>query len=196
MGITCYACGKTSKGNMPIAKIDGEERSYCADCYWKLEKQYKGRKTCEECAHFSDEICKKTNETLVPVTIGFNLYYVRAENCGYLSTDKEAFIEEIKKLEAAGCYEEATIEYEKLGMKEEAEAAEKKITSRPKRPFDKSDQVQSLVRKGKTLTYYCCHCGAPVKIGAKSPKVQKTCPNCKGDLEVIDLIKLIKQHPQ
>ncbi len=81
-------------------------------------------------------------------------------------------------------------------MTKEAEAAEKKIKSTAKHPIDTYEQVQSLVRKGKTLTYYCCHCGTPLKIGVKSPKIQKTCPNCRGDLEVINLSKLIKQHPQ
>lgn len=196
MDVKCYGCGKTSKGNMPKAKIDGEERSYCADCYWKLDKQYKDKQTCEECAHFSDDKCKKTNEVLVPVTIGFNTYYVQAEQCKHFSSDKEAFIEEIKKLETAGKFDEAALEYEKLGMTEQAEQARKRIKPTTKLHSDVTSQVQNLVKRGKTLTYYCCHCGVSLKIGAKSPKIQKTCPNCDGDLEVIDLGKLIKQHAQ
>ena len=54
--------------------------------------------------------------------------------------------------------------------------------------------VKTLSEKGRTLTLYCCHCGAPQKIGGKSQEVQKTCPRCQGDLEIVDLSKFIKQH--
>jgi len=54
--------------------------------------------------------------------------------------------------------------------------------------------IKTLSEKGKTLTYYCCHCGAPLKIGAKFPEIQHSCSRCRGDLEVVDLAKLIKQH--
>jgi hypothetical protein len=54
--------------------------------------------------------------------------------------------------------------------------------------------AKNLSEKGQTLTYYCCHCGAPLKISGKASEIQKNCPRCKGDLEIIDLAKLIKQH--
>ena len=54
--------------------------------------------------------------------------------------------------------------------------------------------VKNLSEKGQTLTYYCCHCGAPIKIGAKAPEIQDTCFRCKGDLEIVNLAKFIKQH--
>ena len=187
----CYSCGKVSSG-MIQAKIRGEERSYCADCYWKIDKEYKQKKTCEDCAHFSEENCKKTSTKLSPSTIGYNTYFVQAENCKYLSTDKQDFLEQAKKLEAEGKHEEAASQYEKLAMPEKAEEARKKMT--PTTPIDASSSVKTLTKKGQTITYYCCHCGAPLKIGAKAEKIQKTCPSCKGDLEVINLGKLIKQH--
>lgn len=189
MPTKCYSCGKVSKGNMPTAKIEDQERPYCADCYWKLEKEYKQKKTCDECAHFSKDRCKKTGIHLIPVTIGYNTYFTQAEKCVSFSTDKEVILEEITKLELARRYEDAALEYEKLGMLDEAEQTRKKVL-----PIDINASVKALAEKGQTLTYYCCHCGAPLKIGAKSPQVQKTCKQCGGDLEVINLGKLINQH--
>jgi hypothetical protein len=176
---------------MPTVKIGREERSYCADCYWKIEKEYKGKRNCEECSYFSNEKCKKKGKPLEPVTVGYSTYFVQAEKCGDFSTDKEIALAEIKKLEAGGQYEEATAEYEKLGMTEEAEKTRKKM---PAQSIDANALVENLAKKGQTLTYYCCHCGAPLEIGAKAPQIQKTCPSCKGDLQVINLGKFIKQH--
>ena len=39
--------------------------------------------------------------------------------------------------------------------------------------------VKTLSEKGQTLTYYCCHCGAPLKIGAKAPGIQTPAPDAK-----------------
>jgi NAD-dependent SIR2 family protein deacetylase len=176
---------------MPTVKIGREERSYCADCYWKIDKEYKGKKNCEECSYFSNEKCKKKGKPLEPVTVGYNTYFVQAEKCGDFSTDKEVALGEIKKLMAQGQFEEAALGYEKLGMDDEAEEARKKI---PAPSVNSEAQVKVLAKRGQTLTYYCPHCGAPLKIGAKAPLIQKTCPSCRGDLEVINLGKLIKQH--
>jgi predicted SprT family Zn-dependent metalloprotease len=118
---------------------------------------------------------------------------VQAENCNYFSSDNEAFLEQAKKLEAQGRHEEAALEYDKLGMTEQAEEARKKMPASVS-ATDIKGQLKTLTQKGQTLTYYCCHCGAPLKIGSKAPKIEKTCPRCKGDLEIIDLSKLIKQH--
>ena len=52
--------------------------------------------------------------------------------------------------------------------------------------------VKNLSEKGQTLTYYCCHCGAPLKIGAKAPEIQNTCPRCQGDLEISKLCQIHK----
>jgi NAD-dependent SIR2 family protein deacetylase len=187
----CYNCGKVSSGSMPTVKIGRQERSYCADCYWRIEKEYKGKKNCEECSYFSNEKCKKKGKPLEPVTVGYSTYFVQAEKCGDFSTDKEIALAEIKKLEAKGQYEEAAAEYENWGMAEEAEKARKKM---PAPSIDANALVKNLAKKGQTLTYYCCHCGAPLKIGAKAPQIQKTCPSCRGDLQVINLGKFIEQH--
>ena len=74
-------------------------------------------------------------------------------------------------------------------MTDEAEAARKKIV-----PIDINAQIKALANKGQTITYYCCHCGEPLKIGVKATQIQTACPKCKGDLEIINLGKLIKQH--
>ncbi|HMK95158.1 MAG TPA: hypothetical protein VK536_07125 [Candidatus Limnocylindrales bacterium] len=177
---------------MPTVKIGRDERSYCADCYWKIEKEYKSKKNCEECSYFSNEKCKKKGKPLEPITVGYSTYFVQAEKCGDYSTDKEIAIAEIKKLEAKGQFDEAASEYEKWGMTDEAEQARKKMPPPAGTEVDAS--VRNLAKKGQTLTYYCCHCGAPLKIGAKAPQIQKTCPSCKGDLQVINLGKFIKQH--
>jgi DNA-binding transcriptional MerR regulator len=179
---------------MPTAKIGGKERTYCADCYWKIEKEYKSKKNCEDCSYFSKDRCKKNAQHLEPVTIGYNTYFVQAEKCSDFSTDKEIALKEIKKLEAQRQFEEAASEYEKLGMTAEAEEAKKKAKQTPEHPIDLNAQIKNLSQKGQTITYYCCHCGAPLKIGAKAPKIQETCPKCNGDLQVINLEKLIKQH--
>ena len=176
---------------MPTAKIDGEERTYCADCYWKIDKEYKQKKSCDDCAYYNDESCKKTGTQLSPVIIGFNAYFVKAENCNNFSTDKQTFVDETKELEAKGQYEQAARQYEKLNMQEEAEAARKKI---PVSPINLEGLVKTLAKKGQTITYYCVHCGAPIKIGAKATKIQDTCPICGGDLGLIDLGKLVEQH--
>ncbi len=187
----CYACGKESRGGMPTAKIDGEERSYCADCYWKVEKEYKAKRSCEECSYFSEEQCKKRGVPLEPVTVGYSAYFVQAEGCGDFSDDKEVALAEVKRLEAQGKFEEAAAGYNRLGMAAEANEAQKKTR---RSSVEVTASVKTLVKTRQTVTYYCPHCGAELKVGAKAPQVQKFCSQCKGDLSVIDLSKIIEQH--
>jgi hypothetical protein len=52
--------------------------------------------------------------------------------------------------------------------------------------------VKNLVKSGQTLIYYCPHCGAPLKIEAKSSQIQKFCTRCRGDLGVLDMGKLVR----
>ncbi len=189
----CYSCGKTSRGNLPTATIDGEERGYCADCFWKLEKEYQNKKSCEDCAYFSGDHCKKTDVYLTPMAIGFGSYFVQAENCNYFCEDKEAFLSEAKKLEAKGRYEEAACLYDRLDMPDKAEAARAKVTAAA---ADIKALAKRLAENNQVLTYYCPHCGSPLKVGAKATQIQKDCPKCGGDLEVLDLAKLIEQHSQ
>jgi hypothetical protein len=53
--------------------------------------------------------------------------------------------------------------------------------------------LEQLSKRGQILTYYCCHCGEPLKLGGKN-EILKTCPKCKFDLTVINTVKLINQH--
>jgi hypothetical protein len=186
----CYSCGKESRGGMPTAKIEGEQRSYCADCYWKVEKEYKAKQSCEDCSYFTEEQCKKTGKNLEPAIVGYGTYYVKAEGCKNFSTDKEIALAEVKKLESTGQLVEAAAAYQRLGMEKEANALQAKAEAKGE---GLATQVRELAKNGQVVSYYCCHCGAPLKVGAKN-EAKRRCPSCKGDLEVIDLGKLIQQH--
>ncbi len=164
MRFECCGCKKSFSGSALVVNINGEEQPYCADCLWKLRKEYDTKKTCEECAHIDEETCKKTGKTLVPAKVGFNTYFAQAETCKDYSTEKK----------------ETT--------------AKKKDTQITQTQKEGAALVKALAAKGQTLTYYCCHCGTQLKIGAKSPEMQKSCPRCQGDLEIINLSKFIKQH--
>jgi hypothetical protein len=158
----CYSCKKSFSGSGLIVSIKGEDRTYCADCLWKLQKEYGQKRSCEDCGHFDEECCEKNGKKLVPVKAGFNTYFVEAENCKNFSTEQKA-----------------------SSKKKNEPSEEQKETA---------VLVKKLAEKGQNLNYFCCHCGAPLKIGAKSPEIKTTCPRCSGDLEVINLAKFIKQH--
>jgi hypothetical protein len=157
----CYGCKKTFSGSGLIVSVNGKEQTYCADCLWKLQKEYAQKKSCEGCSHFDEESCGKSGKALVPVKAGFSTYFVEAETCRNFSTEQKT----------------AKKKSELTEDQKEAAALAKK-----------------LQEKGQNLTYYCCHCGAPLKIGAKSPGIQNACPRCQGDLEIINFAKFIKQH--
>jgi hypothetical protein len=161
----CYSCGKNFRGSGPKAVIDGQERTYCADCYWVVKEEFEKMKKCDDCGYFGEGQCGKTGATLSPVPVGFNEYYVQAEKCGHYSIEKVG--QDRKK--------------------------DKKVTVLH---GDVNELVKNLADRGQTLTYYCCHCGAPLKIGVRATEVQKTCPRCGCDLEVINLGKFINQHLQ
>jgi hypothetical protein len=163
MRFECGGCKKSFSGSGLTVSVHGNEQMYCADCYWKLQKQYEQKKTCEDCGFFNEESCEKTGKTLAPAKVGYATYFVEAENCRNYSTDKKGA----------------------------SKKKEKELTETQK---ETASLVKKLSDKKQTLTYYCCHCGAPIKIGAKSPEIQNTCLRCKGDLEIIDLSKFIKQH--
>ena len=166
----CHKCGKNFRGQGPTATIDGEENTYYADCYWTLKKQYEKKKSCEGCSFFSNSDCRKTRVKLVPARFGVDDFYVQAEHCNHFTAKKVEPRTPETKLESEGRSEKAALH------------------------VDVNSLVKNLAERGQTLTYYCCHCGAPLKIGAKSVKVQKTCPRCGCDLGIIDLGKFINQH--
>ncbi len=158
----CFSCKKSFSGSGLIVNINGKEQTYCADCLWKLQKEYAQKKSCEDCGYFDEESCGKRRKAIVPVKAGFNMYFVEAETCRDYSTEQKVSSKKKDNL-----------------SEEQKEAIE---------------LVKKLAEKGQNLTYYCCHCGAPLKIGAKTPQIQNVCPRCRGDLEIINLAKFIKQH--
>jgi transcription initiation factor IIE alpha subunit len=76
-------------------------------------------------------------------------------------------------------------------MADEAAAAREKVAKES--VVSPGSLVTDLAKKGKTVSYYCPHCGMPLKVGAKA-EAKKKCPKCKGDLDVLNLAKLISQH--
>ena len=158
----CYACKKSFSGKGLIVTLNGQERTYCADCLWKLQKDYAAKKSCEDCGYFDEESCEKRGKSVLPVKAGFNTYFVEAETCGDFSTEQKASSKKKNEL-----------------TEEQKEAAA---------------LLKKLSEKGQALTVYCCHCGAPMKIGGKATEIQSSCPRCKGDLEIVNMAKFIKQH--
>ena len=158
----CFSCKKTFSGSGLIVSLNSEERTYCADCLWKFQKEYSQKKSCENCSYFDEESCEKRGKPLVPVKAGFNTYFVQAETCKEYTTEQKAVSKKKNEL-----------------SEDQKEAAA---------------LVKKLSEKGQNLTFYCCHCGAPLKIGAKTPKIPNSCPRCQGDLEIISFAKFIKQH--
>ena len=158
----CFACKKSFSGQGLVVTQNGKEQTYCADCLWKLQKEYAQKKSCEDCGYFDDESCGKRGKAMSPVKAGFNTYFVEAETCKDFSTEQKASSKKKNEL-----------------TEEQKEAAA---------------LVKKLSEKGQTLTVYCCHCGAPIKIGGKTTEIQGSCPRCKGDLEIVNMAKFIKQH--
>ena len=163
MRFECGGCKKSFSGAGLTVNIKGKDQMYCADCYWKLQKEYEQKKTCEDCGHFEEESCQKTGKNLAPAKVGFNNYFVEAETCKNFSTEKKGT----------------------------SKKKEKELTETQK---EAAALAKTLSEKGQTLTYFCCHCGAPIKVGAKVSEIQNICPRCKGDLEIVNLAKFIKQH--
>jgi len=163
MRFECCGCKKSFSGAGLTVNIKGKEEMYCADCYWKLQKQYDQKKTCEDCGYFDEESCQKIGKTLAPAKVGYTNYFIEAETCRNFSTEKKG----------------------------SSKKKEKELTETQKEAIV---LAKTLTEKGQTLTYFCCHCGAPIKIGAKAPEIQYICPRCKGDLEIVNLAKFIKQH--
>jgi hypothetical protein len=196
MKYQCHSCQKTFSGSGLTIELDGKQDIYCVDCFWATKKDLT-KETCEDCIHFTDESCQVTGEKLVATSVGMSPYFLQRMKCQHFLVNSESNIIEvkIKNLEAQGCFEQAAQEYEKLGMTEKAEATRKKASETSVPQADADALVKQLAKKGQTLTYYCCHCGAPLKIGAKKELLQN-CLKCGGDLTIINLAKLISQHTQ
>jgi hypothetical protein len=154
----------------------------------------------EECVNYTDEETRNAQETIENLRKA-GRYEEAAQECEKLRMlekagqlrrkGKEVMI---ANLEKAGRYEEAALECEKLGMLEKAGQLRRKGKEVTVLHIDVNSLIRQMADRGQTLTYHCCHCGAPLRVGAKSEEVFKICPNCGYSLEVIDLAKLINQH--
>lgn len=191
----CDGCGKRFPGSGLSLALEGKQGIFCADCYGRIRGEYDKKKNCDDCSHFDDESCELTGSKLKPVSIGIRDYFVQAEKCAHYTDEKTRDGQKmIENLEKAGRYEEAAQECEKLGMLEKAGQLRRKGKEITVLHIDVNSLIRQLADRGQTLTYHCCHCGAPLRVGAKSEEVFKICPNCGYSLEVIDLAKLINQH--
>lgn len=191
----CDECGKRFSGSGLSLTLEGKQKILCADCYGRIREEYDKKKNCDDCRHFDKESCELTGSKLKPISIGYGDYFVQAEKCSYYANEEiESKQKTVENLEKAGRYEEAAQECEKLGMLEKAGQLRRKEKEITVLHVDVNSLIRQLADRGQTLTYHCCHCGTPLKVGAESEEVFKICPNCGYSLEVIDLAKLINQH--
>jgi len=184
----CQVCGETFRGIPLFTVKDGKQVEACPTCYRKLDEAYR-KNSCLACVFFNVSACELLNTELEEP-------YVKSASCGYFNTStdpKTVTKARIKKLEMSGRFENAAKEYEKLGMTQKAQETREKAKNLPPPSNDVNELVKQLDERGQTLTYYCCHCGEQLKIGAKHESL-KNCPKCTCDLTVIDLAKLINQH--
>jgi hypothetical protein len=161
----CQVCGQTYRGIALNTVKDGKQVEVCPVCYKTLDAEYR-KNSCLACVFFHVGNCELFGTEL-------DEPYVQNAKCGYFTTSTDPSVV--------------------ASVKEKADAARKKIKENPARSLTLEELVAELGKRGQTLTYFCCHCGGPLKAGAKQ-EIQQTCPTCKYDLSVIDLAKLISQH--
>jgi hypothetical protein len=184
----CQACGVTFKG-IPLYCIKGGKQiEACPTCYKKLDEIYR-KTSCLACVFFNVSTCDLFKTDL-------DEPYINSTTCNFFTTDTNPETiskARIQKFEMSGRFEDAAREYEKLGLHQKASEAKLRAKSQPTPISDVKELVVQLTKRGQTITYYCCHCGERLKVGAKNP-VQEVCPHCKYDLGIIDLAKLINHH--
>jgi hypothetical protein len=163
MKFDCTKCSKNCKGVPFDVILNGKKEAYCTDCYVQVKDEFSKKLSCEECVFFDDESCKFEGK-MTPANLSGREYFVQREKCGKFKDASDPVNLALKKAE----------------QKEET-------------PHDAEGLVLQLAENGKTLTYHCCHCGWPLKVGAKNP-LYKKCPRCNKDLTIIDMAKFIEQH--
>jgi rubrerythrin len=184
----CRVCGVTFSGIPLITVKDGKQVEVCPTCYKTLDEEYR-KNSCLACVFFNISSCELFGTEL-------DEPYVNNATCEFFTTssDPETVAKaKIKKFEMTGRFEDAAQEYEKIDMPEKAQEARSMGKVAPVPVTDLDELVKQLAQRGQTLTYFCCHCGVALRVGAKNEPL-KTCPNCKYDLSAIDLAKLINQH--
>jgi hypothetical protein len=184
----CQVCGASFRGIPLVTVKDGAQVEACPACYKTLDEEYK-KNSCHACVFFHIGSCELFDTEL-------DEPYVNSATCEFFTTnpDPETVSKaKIKKYELTGRFEEAAQEYEKINLPQKAAEARKKAKNAPPPPTDLESLIKMLGQRGQTLTYFCVHCGAPLKVGAKNEPA-KSCPKCKYDLGAIDVAKLISQH--
>jgi hypothetical protein len=161
----CQVCNQQYRGIALITVKNGKEVEVCPACYKTLDAEYR-KNSCIACVFFHKGSCELYGTEL-------DEPYVQNLRCEFFTTSTDPAVV--------------------ARAKEKADAERKKIKENPSRPLTVDELVEELSKRGQTLTYFCCHCGAPLKVGAKQ-ETQKSCPNCKYDLSAIDMARLINQH--
>src|SRR4030042_4769608 len=179
----CPVCSQPYRGIALNTVKDGKTVEVCPNCYKTLDAEYR-KNSCLACVLFHVGTCELYGTELEEP-------YVQNAKCEHFTTStdsKTASMSRIKKFELTGRFEEAAKEYEKLGMKDKVEEARKQIKEKTFQLLSIDEGIKQLEKRGQTITYFCCHCGSPLKVGGKQ-EVQKTCSNCKYDLSAIDIGK-------
>ena len=185
---TCQVCNAQFRGIPLITVKDGKQVEACPSCYRKLDEEYR-KNSCLACVFFHVGTCELFGTELEEP-------YVNNATCEFYTTNPDpaaASKARIKKFEMAGRFEDAAKEYEKIGQADKAAEARSMAKVKTAPVTDLDGLLKMLAQRGQTLTYFCVHCGQPLKIGG-THEVQKTCPHCKYDLCAVDLAKLINQH--
>lgn len=165
MKSVCQVCGSSYRG-IPLNTVkDGKKVEACPSCYKTLDAEYR-KNSCLACVFFHVGSCELFGTELEEP-------YVQSANCDFFTTSTDPAV--IAK------------------VREEANAARGKFKEDLSSPLTAEELVLELTKRGQLLTYFCCHCGTPLKVGGKQ-EIQEACPNCKYDLSAIDLAKLIRQH--
>ncbi|HSV50265.1 MAG TPA: hypothetical protein VLH35_08100 [Candidatus Acidoferrales bacterium] len=188
MKSTCPVCGQSYRGIALNTVKDGQAVEVCPACYKTLDAEYR-KNSCLACVFFHSGACELFGTEL-------DEPYVQNAKCGFFTTSTDESVvakAKIKKYEMSGRFEDAAREYEKLGMAAEAEGARSKSSQKSDQVLSLDEAVEQLTVRGQTLTYFCCHCGAPLKVGTDHAAL-KSCSKCKYDLSALDLAKLISQH--
>ena len=160
----CPICNSSYRG-IPLSTIkDGQQVEVCPTCYKTLDAEYR-KNSCIACVFFHIGSCELFGTELEEP-------YLQSARCEFYTTSTDP----------------ATV----AAVKQKADAARKKSKENT-RPLTLQELIDELDKRGQILTYFCCHCGAPLKVSAKQ-EIQKNCPNCKYDLSAIDVAKLISQH--
>jgi hypothetical protein len=161
----CQVCNQPYRG-IPLNTVkEGKQVEVCPTCYKILDAEYR-KNSCLACVFF------------------------QMGSCELFGTDlEEPYLQNLK----CEFYTTSTDPQVVAAAKEKAEKARKKVKENTKQPLTAEELVEELAKRGQTLTYFCCHCGVAIKVGANQ-KIQKSCPHCEYDLSIIDMAGLIKQH--